>query len=85
MRGLGTDHVISGPMRGLKKTAFDGTDRQTDRQKDIATLRLDRPSGPIQWKSNNSSNVFTTEKAVELWKGLYSINSILSNFERFFL
>ena len=32
MRGLGTDHVISGPMRGLKKTASDGANKQTNRQ-----------------------------------------------------
>ena len=25
----GTDHVISGPMRGLKKTASDGADKHT--------------------------------------------------------
>ena len=28
MRGMGTDHVISGPMRGLKKTASDAANRQ---------------------------------------------------------
>ena len=37
----GTDHVISEPMRGLKKTASNGADKQTykqtDRQTDIAT------------------------------------------------
>ena len=48
----GTDHVISGPMRGLKKTAPDGADRkinkQTDRQTNMATLWLIRPSGLIQ-------------------------------------
>ena len=37
MGGLGTYHVISGPMRGLKKTASDDVDKQTHRQKDIAT------------------------------------------------
>ena len=26
----GTDHVISGPMRDLKKTAPDGADKHTD-------------------------------------------------------
>ena len=31
MRGLETDHVISGSIRGLKKNALDGTNRQTDR------------------------------------------------------
>ena len=30
----GTDHVISGPMRGLKKTASDGANRQTNTQTD---------------------------------------------------
>ena len=38
MRGLETDHVIPGQMRGLRKTASDGADRQTDTQTDIATL-----------------------------------------------
>ena len=32
MKGLGTDHVISGPMRGLEKTASDGADKHTNRQ-----------------------------------------------------
>ena len=33
MRGLGTDHVISGPMRGLKKLHLMAqTTRETDRQ-----------------------------------------------------
>ena len=32
MRGLGTDHVISGPMKGLKTTASDGVNKQTDRR-----------------------------------------------------
>ena len=33
MRGLGTDHVILGPMRGLEKTASHGT-QNTDRKPD---------------------------------------------------
>ena len=37
MRGLGTDPVISGPMRGLKKTASDGANRQTDGHGDSMT------------------------------------------------
>ena len=41
MRGLGTDHLISGPTRGLKKTASDGahthTDRHTDKHGDSMT------------------------------------------------
>ena len=36
-RGLGTDHVISGPMRGLKKLQLMA---HTDRQTDIQTLGL---------------------------------------------
>ena len=42
MRGLGTDHVIWGPMRGLKKNAWGmdiiQADRQTDKQMDLSTL-----------------------------------------------
>ena len=38
MRGQETDHVISGPIKGLKKNASDGANKLTDRQTDIATL-----------------------------------------------
>ena len=38
MRGLETDHVIPGQMRGLKKNASNGADKLTDIQTDIATL-----------------------------------------------
>ena len=41
----GTDHVTSGPMRGLEKTAPNGTNGNTDRHPDMATLNLNRPSG----------------------------------------
>ena len=34
MRGQETDHVISGPIRDLKKTASNGADRQTQTQTD---------------------------------------------------
>ena len=34
----GTDLVTSGPMRGLEKNAFDGANKQTKRQTDMATL-----------------------------------------------
>ena len=34
MRGLETDHVISGPMRGFEKTVSDDANRQTNRQTD---------------------------------------------------
>ena len=40
MRGLGTDHVISGPMRGLKKNRVrwrKHTDRHTDGHGDSMT------------------------------------------------
>ena len=38
MRGLGTDYVISGPMRGLKKLlSMAQTDQQTDRHGDYMT------------------------------------------------
>ena len=37
MRGLGTDLVISGPMRGLKETASHGANRQTDGHGDSMT------------------------------------------------
>ena len=33
-----------------KRVFCDGMDRQTDRHKNIATLWLNWPSGPIQWK-----------------------------------
>ena len=32
MRGLGTDHVFSGTMRGKKKPESNGANRQTDKQ-----------------------------------------------------
>ena len=42
MRGLGTNHVISGPMRGIQKAApYDAnrqTDRMTDKQTDMETI-----------------------------------------------
>ena len=37
MRGQETDHVISEPLRGLKKTASDGADRQTSGHRDSMT------------------------------------------------
>ena len=54
MRGLETDHVISGPMRGLKKIALEmdirQTNKQTNRQTNMSTLWLTRPRGLSQWK-----------------------------------
>ena len=38
MRSLGTDYVITGPMRGLKKTESDGANRQIEKQTNMATL-----------------------------------------------
>ena len=46
MRGLGTDHVISGPLRGLKKTGSVGANRQTDRQTDRPS---DSTTESAQW------------------------------------
>ena len=37
MRGLGNDHVISGPTRGLTKNASDGANRHTDGHGDSMT------------------------------------------------
>ena len=34
MKGLGTDHVISGPMWGLNKTASDGAHTHTNTHTD---------------------------------------------------
>ena len=45
MRVLGTDHVIWGPIRGLKNSI---QWRKKNRQTDITTLKLNQPSGPIQ-------------------------------------
>ena len=46
MRGLETDHVISGPMRGLKIN-FTGRGH-TYKHTGIANIRLTRPRGPVQ-------------------------------------
>ena len=49
MLGLGTDHVISGPMTGLQKIACNGTTtHDNNTQTEIVTGRLKWPSGPIQ-------------------------------------
>ena len=48
MGSLGTDYVISVPIRGFKKTDSDDANRKANRQTDIATLRLNWPIGPIQ-------------------------------------
>ena len=43
MRGLGTDHVISGPRRGLEINVMARDNTQTYRHTDIATTRLTQP------------------------------------------
>ena len=43
MRGLGTDHVFSGPMRSLEEKL--NPMAHTGRQTDMATLLLNQPSG----------------------------------------
>ena len=53
----GTDHVTSGPLRGLKKTAPNGKNRQTDKRLDMATLGLNRPSGANSVKTNMKLNL----------------------------
>ena len=46
MRGLGSDSVILGPIRGQKNLhLMPQTDKQTNRQLDMATLWLNPPSG----------------------------------------
>ena len=54
MRGLGSGHVTRGPMRGLEiNYAGRGhAHTHTCPQTDIATLWLNRLSGPIQWKKH---------------------------------
>ena len=62
MRGLGTDHVISGPITGLKKNLhlIAQTDRQTDRQcnsmTDSAQLGQFSEKLPAQAPSPRSSS-----------------------------
>ena len=63
MRSLETDHVISGPMRGLKINIWDGTNKHTHIHTDIATLWLTRPRGPIRW--NSKSKKYEWEKNLE--------------------
>ena len=56
MRGLGTDHVILGPMRGLKN-ASDGPNKQTDEH------RNSKAEFALQWPvSVKSLNVGKGEK-----------------------
>ena len=47
MRAVGTDHVISGPMRGLEINFIQGHKTHEDTLTDIATLRLNCPVGPF--------------------------------------
>ena len=53
-----TDHAISRPLRGLKKTASDGADIQTSRRTWWLYDWIS-PVGPIQWKQR--------EKKIEIW------------------
>ena len=62
MRGLGTDHVVSEPMRGLEKNCnrwHKQTDRQTDKQTDghgNSLTELDHKANSVkikrEWKIN---------------------------------
>ena len=49
MRGLETDHVIWGPIRGIKNAWKCDMKHETHKQTDITTLWLTRPRGPSQW------------------------------------
>ena len=69
--GLGTDHVTSGPMKSLKKTAPNGTNRGTKRQ----TWRLYdwiSPVGPILWNKETERIAVSPSwpGLLELHKGL---------------
>ena len=50
LRGLGTDHVFSGPLRRHEeeKNASNGTTHDT--QTNLAIWRLNEPTGRIQWQ-----------------------------------
>ena len=49
MRGLGTDHVISGPIQGLeKKTASDCANRQTSGHCDSMTESAQRGANSVK-------------------------------------
>ena len=50
MIGLETDHVISGPMRGLKLNIIGRGQNSTHQVMDIGTTRLTRPIGLSQLK-----------------------------------
>ena len=48
-----TDHVISGPMRGLQINCIGRGQHSTHKVRDIATTRLTRPRGPSQSRSRH--------------------------------
>ena len=54
MRGLGTDHMITWPIWGLK-TAPDVANRQKDKQTETEMATRPGPVGPIQWKSKTAA------------------------------
>ena len=65
MRGLGTDHVISGPMRGLEKNSI-----RWRKQKDTNTDgHGDSMTDPAQWGrvSENLSLTFSKNKDLFPW------------------
>ena len=59
MRGQETDHVISRLMRGLKKTASDGANRQTDKQTDEHRNPMTELA---QWGRFSEKHCFVTTK-----------------------
>ena len=70
MRGLGTDHVISGPMRGLKK--FTLWRKQTNRQTDMATQWLNWPSvseaNSVKIPINKTKQKLLKSNNINSWK-----------------
>ena len=67
MRGLGTDHVISGSMRGLRKTPSDGANRHTDGHGDSMTELA-------QWGRFSENSVFQMFRLLVGWSRLSSVN-----------
>ena len=60
MRGLGTDHVIPGPMRGLEKNCIrwhKRTDRQTDRHRDSKTELAQWADSVKRFKAENTNHI----------------------------
>ena len=66
----GLDHVIGGPMRGLRKNCTQWH-RQTDKQTYMATLKLSRPSGAELVNISKKKKLL-----IYFWKFLFSPKTI---------